>query len=230
MLAHNLAEYLPEPDDLRYPEYERKLPQYRASLEARYPQVCRDCEPRVRERLKLTGYAAKTDHLRRLAETTRRTHHAEDRSNSLRILFVLGGLFWGLAQLGQIVWHAAELGSLIPGDEPWLSERAKFLLRTIHEIAGQKDLEFAGENDWSFGKIPLVLSVCCLWWNPALLRKSWWQTPGIGEFYKLQVLLNVARFLVWRFLGTDLSRDLEPTHLRAVHATAMVFNIFVCSI
>lgn len=72
LLTQTLASYLPAQTDPQYPLFEKNYPRYRKELEERYPPLCRNCEPRVRERLQVTGYAAKTDHLRRMVEQTRK--------------------------------------------------------------------------------------------------------------------------------------------------------------
>jgi Ima1 N-terminal domain len=225
LVAHNLAEYLPEPDDPRYAQYEKTLPQYRASLEARYPQVCRNCEPRVRERLKLTGYAAKTDHLRRLAESTRQARSVARGGYGLNTLIMGGGICWWLAHISQIFWHARNLSRLIPTvnsyplDKLGLTDDLLSLLGTWSE---RIDFE---KVDTYTGAVSIAFTLCSIWWNPVLTRGSRRNWRGLGEFYKLQAVLVVTRLASWQLLESGNLHDLAAR--RAIHAAALGFNLFV---
>ncbi|TKY91023.1 hypothetical protein EX895_001022 [Sporisorium graminicola] len=46
-----LADYLPSEEDSEYQQKLQQLPEYEASIAARYPPVCMDCAPKVEERI-----------------------------------------------------------------------------------------------------------------------------------------------------------------------------------
>ena len=228
LLARILADYLPDPSDPRYSEFERKLPAQRASLEARYPQVCHECQPRVQERLRLTGYAAKTDHLRRIAEATKQQKRAGNSNNGLALLCTLGSVCWWLAHLSQLLWHGVELRSLVsPHGLAFLYDKG-FISFCIQIFGPLNDCINHDVLPGPIGLVSFALTICSLWWNPALPGASLRQTRGLKEFYKLQAILALARLLVWHFLEkTDVFTD-TPLR-RVVHSTALVFNTFVGS-
>ncbi|KZT72799.1 hypothetical protein DAEQUDRAFT_808781 [Daedalea quercina L-15889] len=82
LLANLLSNYLPPPD---HPDFERRadmLPEYKHSIEARYPPVCADCAPAVEEEIRrrdnmararaLGGFlGASNPHRRRVTRTQR---------------------------------------------------------------------------------------------------------------------------------------------------------------
>ncbi|OQN99034.1 hypothetical protein B0A48_14895 [Cryoendolithus antarcticus] len=51
IFTETLANYLPDDADPQYAAYEQRLPQFKKELEARYPQICVACAPRVQMRI-----------------------------------------------------------------------------------------------------------------------------------------------------------------------------------
>ncbi|KAK2072935.1 hypothetical protein P8C59_007254 [Phyllachora maydis] len=71
LFTASLAQYLPDdPDAPDYAEREKKYYRFRKGLEQLYPQICAECEPKVRARLERAAYTAKTDMLRRMIDRT----------------------------------------------------------------------------------------------------------------------------------------------------------------
>src|SRR5947208_3599249 len=85
--------------------YESSYPQYRRNLEERYPQVCENCEPRVRERIRATGYAAKTDHLRRMMERTKARGRRKRTPGWRDVVLIFGKMGWWVSLMGQLWWN-----------------------------------------------------------------------------------------------------------------------------
>lgn len=114
LLERTLKEY-EFPDDPSDPEYAIRTKGYRnwkRDLEARYPQVCAECEPKVEEQLRKASYTAKTDHMRRMIDRTKERRHQARRRTLLDYLDLAGKWSWHSAFLLQALWHAVVLGTL----------------------------------------------------------------------------------------------------------------------
>ena len=62
------------------------------------------------------------------------------------------------------------------------------------------------------------------------MRRRWIdRAVGLNEYYKLQVIMALARLSGWYFLGKENHMDLEPQAVRAIHAIMLAFNIMVSS-
>ncbi|KKY27394.1 hypothetical protein UCDDS831_g00796 [Diplodia seriata] len=113
LLTQTLAAYLPPPSDPNYKAFERSYPEYRRNLERRYPQVCVDCAPRVRERIEAAGYAAKTDYLKRLLQ---RPHREMDRRYWTgpmwqSTIVYWAGWFWWISIVIHFCWSLLGAGA-----------------------------------------------------------------------------------------------------------------------
>ncbi|OAA55797.1 hypothetical protein SPI_08004 [Niveomyces insectorum RCEF 264] len=112
LFVASLAQYFPaDPDHPDAPELERKYFRFRQNLEQRYPQVCAQCEPRVLARLQAAAYTAKTDHLRRMVDYSRRVRLA--RPTYLDAADRLGRWLWWAGLLLQFFWQAGVLGRIV---------------------------------------------------------------------------------------------------------------------
>ena len=230
LLAQNLADYLPPVSDPRYDEYERNYPKYRKGLEERYPQVCEKCEPKVRERLKITGYAAKTDHLRRMMERTKNTRLAP----RMKIgwvwtdLFTYGGAVgWVIALVGQIYWNV--MGLLALPEDGLRDNQANLTIPQclVQAFNAHKVEPICLQTAHTLASFTLVVAFLSLWWNPAMLSGPMRRAGGLGEYYKLQFIINGLRLLVWYVLGRQTELGLEDRIVKAVHATMLIFNLLV---
>ena len=228
-----LASYLPSSTDPQYPEYEKQFPGYRRGLEERYPQVCDKCRPRVEERLRVTGYAAKTDYLRRMMDQSRATQRSRYRWDWRTIVAHTGGLGWLLGLIGQLWWNA--LGALADFE----GELRDHSIPIPLQIGLQQTLGV----DWTSSKyanrveplasVSLVLGVLSIWWNPKLSKKISGQTGrlvGLREFYRLQGILHLTRLLAWYSVGGDHGFHLDSSATKAVHAMMLIFNFVVSCI
>ena len=231
LLTESLASYFPSPNAPDYLTYEANYPKFRESLEERYPQVCRDCAPKVEQRIRDTGYAAKTDHLRRMMDRTRRGQHGN--SWDWKQLLVKFGLFlWCASSAGQISWHA--MGALTITQEPDILQDEN--LATSLGSCFQRGLHLQHVDPGCarvyhpFAGLALVIGALSIAWNPKLgerLRRKEGRLIGLTEYYKLQALLLAMKIVAWLALGSGSSFDLEFQTTKAAHAIMIVFSILV---
>ena len=230
-MTEALASYFPSPTASDYSEYEEKYPEFRKNLEARYPQVCRTCEPRVRERIRASGYAAKTDHLRRMMERSRdggRYHRIQSWKS---FAAVVGAIGWGVSVMGQLLWDVQ--GAVVASSEDTLGgEEFSSISNCVWDSWSTLEVtsECAEGYDSAAG-LALGLSVLFIWWNPKLYeksRKASVRIVGLSEYYQLQAMLLIFRFASWSVFVRLPSYEFSPQMVKAVHASMIVFTIAVC--
>ncbi|KAL8770351.1 MAG: hypothetical protein Q9209_003987 [Squamulea sp. 1 TL-2023] len=232
-----LAEYLPSQDDPTYSEFEQALPNYRKKMEERFPQVCDDCAPAVDDRIRLTGYAAKTDHLRRMMDRTRGKGDNRKSWTWKNLGVLLGGIGWSVSLLGHLALHIFRGLSTTEG-EHGLSDpdntksvltcfvRGLFTLRHPPSCSPYLNT-FVG---YSFG-----LGLLCCWWNPRMhfkLQGGYGRVVGRADYYKLQLVALAIRFVTWKLAATDPTFAMEPRTTKAIHALGLVLELlnFVLSL
>lgn len=229
-----LASYLPPSADANDADYESQYPRYRARLEEQYPQVCEECSPRVSERIRATGYAAKTDHLRRMMERTREIKEQKGLGSwGWRDAMVMAGsLGWWTSLAGQAAWNV--MGAMVKPDyEDGL--RAEETEATL-SICSHQYMQFRVMTSECaalaapIAGLALVLGVVSIWWNNRLSEKA--RLPGcrmvgLKDYYKLQVLVLMARIGAWVFLKDGYAAGLSLPALRAAHLFMLVFIAIV---
>lgn len=184
LLRASLAQYLPDTDDPEYEQLWRDYRRFRDSQERIYPQICADCEPKVRKALDQAAYTAKTDALRRLIERGNQNRKQVIRRGWLDIFDTTGKWLWVAGLVFQLGWHLLVLQALYP--QYW-------------EIADSSCvLEFVPPADrwirWS-----VLSSVLCLWWNPRFIqvfRGFTKHISGISTWYFYQLVALVMRGLL----------------------------------
>ncbi|KAL6714945.1 hypothetical protein ACLMJK_007205 [Lecanora helva] len=230
ILSESLASYFPSEDTPNYADYEKHYPTFRRELEQRYPQVCEECEPRVRERIRATGYAAKTDHLRRLMERTR--GGGVSRSDTTRwkcLLVFLGGTTWSLSIAGQIVWDGVALlsqenhsGVSLDAEVP--SIQSACLHQVMRGSALPSDCASLMNT---LARFALLLGLISFWWNPKLqerLTKAGGRILGKSEYYKLQAVLLAARCLSYVYT-MDMPREASTSQaVKGIHLALLFFG------
>lgn len=226
LVSQALASYLPPPDAPDYAEYVKAEGEYVKGLEQRYPQVCKRCEPRVQEKIQAAGYAAKTDHLRRMMNRTR-GYGIQDRNASWGSpLVTLGGVGWFLSLAGQISWDGLSLfessgesdGLRDPQDVASGSTCLQQVMRGSASILDCTELLYSAAG------LALLLGVLSSWWNPLLqetLRKKGGRAVGRAEFYKLQGMLLIVRCVTWRYLPGNVQMT------KAAHLSLLLFAAIV---
>ncbi|OCK81750.1 hypothetical protein K432DRAFT_350468 [Lepidopterella palustris CBS 459.81] len=231
LLTQALAEYLPPQNDPKYAEYEAASEQYRRSLEDRYPQVCINCAPRVQNRLRAAGYAAKTDHLRRMMEKTRHgpVYPAGSSWGWRNLIVFLGGGTYLWSILLGLLWHI--FGALMR-QEDGTSAVGVLGFRVCLEQAAK---EHSVEPKCFVFVIPmaqyaLVLGVLSFWWNYKLqdkVRGSGGRMVGLWSYLRLQILVLAVRAASLWYLQNVLPIKNALEIFRAAHSFMIVFILLV---
>ncbi|KAI9806189.1 MAG: hypothetical protein M1825_006304 [Sarcosagium campestre] len=231
LLTENLSEYLPPPDHAEYEAYVSSYPAFRRSLEERYPQICVDCEPRARARIKAAGYVAKTDHLRRLVEKTRGSSSEvlwTGASWSFRgVLVGLGGLGWATSIIGQLIWSTSALVSREGSDDargysasldPAECVRQLVTLKAVDAECSSSMTTVAG---WA-----LIAGLMSIWWNNKQAQKVRGlkgRLVGLSDYYKLQILVLSARSVAWFVLKDSDAFGLDVKAVQGIHIFLLAF-------
>lgn len=202
LFISSLAQYLPEdPNDPEYIEREKGYHKFYRGLMRRYPQVCAECEPKVREQLNKAAYTAKTDHLRRMLDRSAETRILTTKS-AVNYIHAAGKWLWVISLLLQLLWHMCLIHQKVvekyegKNQTSWKLLLARtFGLFFTHLPAPYRIVR------WSFWS-----SLLSFWWNP-----KWVETwrgfhkhlVGFASYYRLQFLilfLKLPGFLNIRLL------------------------------
>ncbi|KAL4975722.1 Ima1 N-terminal domain-containing protein [Aspergillus desertorum] len=227
-----LASYFPPSDDPSYSAYEREYPKFRRNLEERYPQVCDKCEPRVKARIRQAGYEAKSDHLRRMMDRSKAGKAARKaRKWNWRSLLVFAGAvcYWA-SVAGQLAW---DMTSALPVGEPL--RRPDSLLMSLKIVSGIRQalqthrlLTYSSVDLVPYAGLSLVAGILSLWYNPKLRLKvegRGGRFLGLGEYYKVQLIVMVLRCAFWAVLRDPSSSGLDATLPPALHLFMIFFTI-----
>ncbi|KAI9733252.1 MAG: hypothetical protein M1834_003336 [Cirrosporium novae-zelandiae] len=234
ILTQTLASYLPPPTDPEYPRYEQSYPAYRKRLEEQYPQVCEDCEPKVRERLRFTGYAAKTDHLRRMMEASRdaaRRRRTPGPWNWQSIAVFLGWLLWTGSLVQELLWHG--LSALSNGEEIWCENGDCTLSASqcIRELLSHQQLPpKCIQKTASFSDYSLYAGLLSIWWHPCLQPKidgRPGRIVGSGEYYKLQLIGMGIRYISTSALQGGVGEALTLAAVKGAHILSIILVLLI---
>ena len=230
LLTQSLASYLPSTTHPDYDTYEASYPKYRKRLEEEYPQVCEDCEPRVRDRIRATGYAAKTDHLRRMMERTREDITSQQKVDWRYLVVYLGTVGWWAGLIGGILWDA--LGTLtLASDGLRDSDETSSLLSCLQNSFWSRGVgQVCTDGIKPIASWAIAVSLLSFWWNPRLSTKiqgRGGRMVGLSEYYKLHGLSLATRFVVLYTLRGSTGSQLSPQSTKAIHAFMVVFSLVV---
>ncbi|KAF9822098.1 hypothetical protein IEO21_00092 [Rhodonia placenta] len=141
LLANLLSSYLPPPEDPEYEQRAQTLPEYRRSIEARYPPVCANCAPTIEEEIQRRDHMARTSALNGFLRASKpvqrkveRTQRDKDKLAREIAMWKVRGALWAGCLLFTLVGHAATSISLIwtAWDPTYASlKRARFQGRII---------------------------------------------------------------------------------------------------
>ncbi|KAL9026966.1 MAG: hypothetical protein Q9196_004446 [Gyalolechia fulgens] len=227
-----LAEYLPSPDDPNYMRFERKLPEYRRKMEADFPQVCETCAPAVEDRIRSTGYAAKTDHLRRMMDRTRGAGITFNSWTWKRVFGVLGTIGWSTGLLVQLWWDLSGALLRIPAEDGLVDddESQSTVTCLFNDAFKIQSTRSCNELLQRLVVYAFALSVLFLWWNPRMqykLRGGYGRIVGYVEYYKLQLIALVIRYASWKLVAKDSAVHIDRQATRAVHGFGLVIGVIV---
>lgn len=229
LYTRNLAEYFPDESHPDYAKYEAGYDAYKKGLEKRYPQVCAECEPRALARMRQASYEAKSDHLRRMMDLTRRGLGWSAKVSTRRwLLLTLGCWMWWLSVLGQGLWHmagAAQADDITEYDYA-ADQRggwSRCMLQGANgwSVKGECQRQAVPFVDWS-----LIFALLSFWWNPKLkekMRGPYVRLYGLKEHFWLQVVVISLRAAAWTLLRTSSPTSFPPHIYRALHAVMAVF-------
>lgn len=183
----------------------------------------------MQERIRAAGYAAKTDHLRRMMDRTR-GYGIQYRSSSWGSpLITLAGVGWFLSLAGQVLWDGLSLFKSTE-EHHGLRDAQDFASGTTCLQQVMRGLGFISDCTellHSVVGLALLLGVLSSWWNPVFqesMRRKGGRAVGIAEFYKLQGILLMVRCVTWRYLpGAELSEQM----IKAAHLSLLVLALIV---
>lgn len=226
LFTASLAQYLPDdPDAPDYAEREKKYYRFRKGLEQLYPQICAECEPKVRARLERAAYTAKTDMLRRMIDRTNANRNVKSKG-WLDLVSLAGRWLWISAFLLQLCWHVRSLVELAAGysvveqQAPWIQRAFSAYDRAVGQLPTPQHL-----TSWA-----LAARVCSLWWNPRFVQSIRGFTKhirGLPTWYCYQfiaVLIQLAFSKLTIYESADLS---QLNMLVGGHALALAFTLYV---
>ncbi|KAL3463204.1 Ima1 N-terminal domain-containing protein [Aspergillus heterothallicus] len=227
-----LASYFPSSDDPNYGAYERDYPKFRKNLEERYPQVCDKCEPRVKARIRQTGYEAKSDHLRRMMDRSKAGKAARRARqwNWRSLLVLVGALCYWISITGQLAW---DLTSALTIDESLSVADGISMTYSVGPCFSNLLQTYRLPRHCVVDMVPhagfaLVAGILSLWWNPKLRLKvegRGGRFMGLGEYYKVQLIVMVVRCAFWAVLSDPSSSGLDPTLPPALHSFMVLFTV-----
>ena len=226
-----LSEYLPASDSPDYGEKEASYPQFRKELDDRYPPVCLNCEPRVRERLQQQQYVAKTDHLRRLMDRTKQRRIAH-RWGWRNLIVRAGGLGQLVSGLTYFCWELAVILSGLREQAHTLDppsqrsvQRCAGSIGRVEQISPACLSLFSDIAGWG-----LLLGLITAWWNPKWqykLQGNFGRLRGLSQYYRLQAIVLLVRSGVWaccRGIGMEASKMVWALHV--VASPLLLFVVF----
>ncbi|VBB77271.1 Putative protein of unknown function [Podospora comata] len=209
LLSASLAQYLPdsdESDDSDNGERESRFDEFRITQERIYPQMCAECEPKVRHRLDQAAYTAKTDTLRRMMDRNsniRRKIYIQSRM-PIKIVNGIGRLLWVSGFVLQLVWHSL------------------LTIKNTNQIPYSSWLPLSDTLlKWSIGA-----TVLGMWWNPRLLDMiagNSRQVTGLFRWYLIQFIAVISRIYLRVAPGSAnaaLRKLPFQTNLQIIGATA----------
>jgi hypothetical protein len=227
LLSASLAQYLPDPDDPDYAEREKGLYRFRKNQERLYPQICEECEPRVRQRLEQSAYTAKTDLLRRMLDRSASARGSTTTQGWLEVFDAAGRWLWISGHVLQLVWHVVVVHDLLLQYFIWAgvddSLSTLRLLRTCGPLLGR--LPSADRLlGWS-----ILATFLGVWWNPRfvqIFRGFTRHISGVSQWYIFQAMTVIFRFCLQKIDLTTPNPLLLNTQT-AGHAVAVALAFLV---
>ncbi|KAM7192847.1 Ima1 N-terminal domain containing protein [Naviculisporaceae sp. PSN 640] len=199
LLRSVLAQYLPDPEDPDYAERERGYYRFRKHQEKLYPQICADCEPRVRARLEQAAYTAKTDVLRRMIDRSTTTGKVVKQTVTLDRFNLLGGWLRTVSLILQLLWHIVTMLSLFSDYFALLGVDAE--LPTFKAVMFCQSLAAYLPTPDTLIKWSFVTAILSCWWNPQfvqIFRGFTKHISGVSKWYSFQFMGVILRGLMFK--------------------------------
>lgn len=227
LFTASIAQYLPDdPDALDYAERERQYYDFRKRLEKIYPQICAECEPKVRQRIEQSAYTAKTDVLRRMIDQSK-TNKIITKRSGLDVFHLAGRWLWIAGFALEISSHV--LGLSYSGLAYCASQESALwgcsLLRTFTLPLLRTLPEPERLLIWSF-----YAGLFSCWWNPRFVQTVRGFTKhlvGVLNWYIYQMMIVGLRLLSMRFLGNSAAHTMAATTELGAHLLLVTFALIV---
>ncbi|KXH36413.1 hypothetical protein CSIM01_04928, partial [Colletotrichum simmondsii] len=232
LFTSSLAQYLPEdPDHPDYAELERNMYKFRRRLEQRYPQICAQCEPKVQAQLDQAGYTARTDHLRRMMDRSRKVRVAPKQLTSLDVAAKVGKWLWFGGISCQYLWHVASLAAVFAtqyDEGPMRDPDADAESSMVQRLSLALILLLPRPErliHWS-----LWANAVSIWWNPKFVqvfRGFSRHILGLSHWYTFQGLIIFTRFLAMRMTEMKGGRSAEGSAQMSLHGLMAVLMLAI---
>ena len=179
-------------------------------MEKRYPQVCRECEPKVRDRLRKSAYAAKSDMLARSLAKKHGVARSGPTSSIELLLLLVKVAFWSSLAVHAIWNMFGTTGCLRRGAGLHETRHTRSMAmdytldpRTTGQgtVSAEESVQCAKIVEWSI----LVHLLTC-WWNPNMRSENSLfsnRTVGKSNYYRQQALLLAIRIATFYMLHYD---------------------------
>ncbi|KAL2175354.1 Ima1 N-terminal domain-containing protein [Thermothelomyces heterothallicus CBS 202.75] len=231
LLNASLAQYLPDPDDPDYAEREKGLYRFRRNQERLYPQICEQCEPKVRQRLEKAQYTAKTDLLRRMLDRSASARSRVTTRGWPERFDAAGRWLWIAGFVLQLGWHAVVVHSLLSQYLIWAeADDARFpfrLLRICGPLVGSLPSD---ERLLGWSSLATILGV---WWNPRfsqVYRGFTRHINGVSKWYCFQAMAVGLRVCLRRIDGLTTPDPALLSTQTAAHALALTFALLILTL
>ena len=225
LFTASLAQYLPDdPDAPDYAQREREYYDFRRRMEKIYPQICAECEPKVRQRIERAAYTAKTDVLRFMIDHSKPNKVITQRS-WLDVFYQMGRWLWLAGFALEIMSHALAMSSLrseycaardsAPPLDCSFLQRFSLPFNTFLPEHGRL-------LGWSF-----YAAFFSLWWNPRFVQTVRGFTKhllGLPNWYIYQGIGLGIRYSSRRFFK---SRTLSLVQECGAHLLLLAIAVFV---
>ena len=137
-----------------------------------------------------------------------------------------GALLWYFALFGLIFWNVMALLPVFTTAS--IDEAArKTLMQCVRQGLMTRSIDSSCvETASSIASWALLSGLVTVWWNPTMTGPSV-RVGGLGEYYKLQCILTLARVAAWYLVDRKAELDLDDTVVRAVHGISLMLNVIV---
>ncbi|USW58576.1 Putative integral inner nuclear membrane protein ima1 [Septoria linicola] len=240
-----LAEYIPEDLEEGSREWRlkmRALPNYKAELELKYPQVCKKCAATAQSMINRADYYAMSQNAAKLVQDTRRrggkaatrTRDSTDKKfmrNLLRLIALV--LFMGFAT--QIAFHGYGILLALFGRSTDTTEDVATPDPSLQQCVQQTlKLSFTSPCYGLFRTVVpkvLALSAIFIWYNPGI--KEWYHHTqrveainGQQTYFYMQLIILLVRIWSWYTLSTpSTTTSFDKERIAAIHGFTILFML-----
>lgn len=240
-----LANYLPDEKHPQYAKYENELPQYKAKLEARYPQICKRCAPIAQKAIHDADYQSLSSNAERLMHTGRTSRrsmspqHAQGRDNNskllMRILLNMAGVLCWLSILYEVLWHAysilmLRMAAAVPEDAMRDGMLSRPKASQCFEQASRSifSLSCCNEIATNMPKA-LLVSALLLWYNAGLKKlydpyTRYTIISGQKQHLMVSAMTLAMRTTAYKVLSQQ-NLALTAAQAVAAHAFTLIFTL-----